>query len=325
MSDRLPIEVEIRNGVGYVWNFKDVLRLRTEYRILGSFLGCGALYPRDEAGIPLLLNSQEIQVLKEEKILRLIEVGVLSQVPGSSIVHAAVRHRESNYKRQIQIFKKEKEKQIHALGDRIVEGKRKKLMSKLKKQSSRLDVSAELSMLSRESLVAEEIDKIQTISEDHQVVQLFSEDPWVTSKDRVPSRWRYPQGEMEKCRLLAFRKLWKENYFIGEGSKFGGDFLVYLGDPVRYHAKYIVICQGRNACDAAVPRPQDLVSKSRLGNQVCKTVLIAKLHGDNVIFQQISRRKTRNEDKFVENQESCKVLLSPPLLEDEYDPEGLEQ
>jgi len=195
-------------------------------------------------------------------------------------------------------------------------------MSKLKKQSSRLDVGAELSMLSRESLVAEEIDKIQTISEDHQVVQLFSEDPWVTSKDRVASRWRYPPGKMEKCRLLAFRKLWKENYFIGEGSKFGGDFLVYLGDPVRYHAKYIVICQGRNA---GVPRPQDLVSKSRLGNQVCKTVLIAKLRGDNVIFQQISRRKTRNEDKPVENQESCKVLLSPPLLEDEYDPEGLEQ
>ena len=26
MNDRLPIEVEIRNGVGYVWNFKDVLR-----------------------------------------------------------------------------------------------------------------------------------------------------------------------------------------------------------------------------------------------------------------------------------------------------------
>ena len=29
------------------------------------------------------------------------------------------------------------------------------------------------------------------------------------------------------------------------GSKFGGDFLVYLGDPVRFHAKYIVICQGK--------------------------------------------------------------------------------
>jgi len=108
MNDRLPIEVEIRNGVGYVWNFKDVFRLRTEYRILGSFLGCGALYPRDEAGIPLLLNSQEIQVLKEARVVRLIEVGVLNQVPGSSIVQAAVRHRESNYKKQIQIFKVER-------------------------------------------------------------------------------------------------------------------------------------------------------------------------------------------------------------------------
>ena len=28
------------------------------------------------------------------------------------------------------------------------------------------------------------------------------------------------------------------------GSKFGGDFLVYLGDPVRFHAKYIVLCKG---------------------------------------------------------------------------------
>jgi len=29
-----------------------------------------------------------------------------------------------------------------------------------------------------------------------------------------------------------------------EGSKFGADYLVYQGDPIKFHAKYIVICTG---------------------------------------------------------------------------------
>ena len=42
--------------------------------------------------------------------------------------------------------------------------------------------------------------------------------------------------------MFTFKDLWSDSYYVYEGSKFVGDFLVYCGDPVKYHAKYIVIC-----------------------------------------------------------------------------------
>ena len=42
--------------------------------------------------------------------------------------------------------------------------------------------------------------------------------------------------------MFTFKDLWNNSYYVSEGSKFGGDFLVYCGDPAKYHAKCIVIC-----------------------------------------------------------------------------------
>ena len=53
--------------------------------------------------------------------------------------------------------------------------------------------------------------------------------------------WFY-QDPISKCRMFTFKDLWSDSYYVYEGSKFVGDFLVYCGDPVKYHAKYIVIC-----------------------------------------------------------------------------------
>ena len=80
-------------------------------------------------------------------------------------------------------------------------------------------------------------------SRDMQVIQTFTEDPWMDDDDKKTADWCYPYQEpLSRCRMFTFKDLWNNNYYISEGSKFGGDFLVYCGDPVKYHAKYIVIC-----------------------------------------------------------------------------------
>ena len=81
------------------------------------------------------------------------------------------------------------------------------------------------------------------INRDMQVIQTFTEDPWMDDDDKKTAGWCYPyQDPLSRCRMFTFKDLWNNNYFVSEGSKFGGDFLVYCGDPVKYHAKYIVIC-----------------------------------------------------------------------------------
>ena len=41
--------------------------------------------------------------------------------------------------------------------------------------------------------------------------------------------WSYPSSAEERARCEVFRDLWEKGYYMGGGSKFGGDWLVYPG------------------------------------------------------------------------------------------------
>ena len=41
--------------------------------------------------------------------------------------------------------------------------------------------------------------------------------------------WTFPNTEKEKLQYLVFKDLWENGYYLTDGSKFGGDFLVYPG------------------------------------------------------------------------------------------------
>jgi tRNA-splicing endonuclease subunit Sen34 len=41
--------------------------------------------------------------------------------------------------------------------------------------------------------------------------------------------WSYPDTLLERARCGVFRGLWDQRYFMGSGTKFGGDYLVYPG------------------------------------------------------------------------------------------------
>ena len=119
-----------------------------------------------------------------------------------------------------------------------------------------------------------------------QVIQTLVEDPWIGEDDKIESKWSFPESDL--CRLAAFRDLWKSGYFLTDGSKFGGDFLVYCGDPVKYHAKYIVICI-KNSQALEEARTQDLVARCRLGAGVKKIILFSWLEGEHVKYKSLTR------------------------------------
>jgi hypothetical protein len=78
-------------------------------------------------------------------------------------------------------------------------------------------------------------------------------------------------GVAERRRAaLAYVHLWDKGFTVARASKFGGDFLLYDGDPLVVHARYLVL--------VFAPRdpfsPLDLVSFGRLGQAVRKTTLV---------------------------------------------------
>lgn len=81
-----------------------------------------------------------------------------------------------------------------------------------------------------------------------------------------------------KC--AVFKDLWEKGYYITAGEKFGGDFLLYLGDPIAYHAAYIVRCVENPNAKLS---PSELVAFGRLGTSVKKKAVFASMDDNEVV------------------------------------------
>ncbi|KAI7859534.1 tRNA intron endonuclease [Circinella umbellata] len=93
--------------------------------------------------------------------------------------------------------------------------------------------------------------------------------------------WTYPNTNIEKLRYQVFEYLWSQKLYITTGLKFGGDYLVYLGDPMRFHSHYIITAKDRNESMTGL----DIVNMGRLATNVKKTfVLISPNDDENHIF-----------------------------------------
>ncbi|XP_077578788.1 tRNA-splicing endonuclease subunit Sen34 isoform X2 [Stigmatopora nigra] len=83
-----------------------------------------------------------------------------------------------------------------------------------------------------------------------------------------------PPGD--DARFRVFADLRRRGFYLTSAGKFGGDFLVYPGDPLRFHAHFIAVCL-RADQDVAL---SDLLAISRLGSNVKKTVLLCSPRDD---------------------------------------------
>ncbi|KPP69628.1 hypothetical protein Z043_111597 [Scleropages formosus] len=85
----------------------------------------------------------------------------------------------------------------------------------------------------------------------------------------------------EQCeiRFRVFRDLRNKGFYLTSGGKFGGDYLVYPGDPLRFHAHFIALCV---ALETALPLC-DVLALSRLGVNVKKTVLLCSPSSEGTV------------------------------------------
>lgn len=93
----------------------------------------------------------------------------------------------------------------------------------------------------------------------------------ISSSEGNASTWSFPDTAAEWIKYKVFEYLWHQGLFVTPGLKFGGHYLAYPGDPLRYHSHYIV-----NARDKETPlTPVDLVSMGRLAVNVKKVYVLA--------------------------------------------------
>lgn len=81
----------------------------------------------------------------------------------------------------------------------------------------------------------------------------------------------------------VFKDLWERGKYVTAAESFGGDFLLYPGDPLYFHASHIVHCVE----SAADTPPTQLVCCGRLSVLVNKFCVFVHLNEetDTLIYQ----------------------------------------
>uniref|UniRef100_A0A452FEX2 tRNA-splicing endonuclease subunit Sen34 n=1 Tax=Capra hircus TaxID=9925 RepID=A0A452FEX2_CAPHI len=291
--------VEVANGRSLVWGAEAVQALRERLGVGGRTVGALPRGPRQNSrlGLPLLLMPEEARLLAEIGAVTLVSAPRPDPRQHSLALASFKRQQEQGFQEQSALAAEARETRRQALLEKITEGQAAK---KLKlEQESGTSGSQEAGLVLAggwgktlplgfikllDSSPPGPSNGVAPLPKSALLIQLATARPrpikarpldWrVQSKD-----WPHAGRPAHELRYSIYRDLWERGFFLSAAGKFGGDFLVYPGDPLRFHAHYIAQCW---APGDPIPL-QDLVSAGRLGTSVRKTLLLCSPQPDGKV------------------------------------------
>uniref|UniRef100_K9IJ42 tRNA-splicing endonuclease subunit Sen34 n=1 Tax=Desmodus rotundus TaxID=9430 RepID=K9IJ42_DESRO len=296
--------VEVANGRSLVWGAEAVQALRERLGVGGRTVGALPRGPRQNSrlGLPLLLMPEEARLLAEIGAVTLVSAPRPDPREHSLAVASYKRYQEQGFQEQSALAAEARETRRQELLGKIAEGQAAK-KQKLQQVSgtsesqeaignqkpgengaSASQAPGEQEEAGSSSSQTGPSDGMAPLPRSAMLVQLATARPrpikarpldWrVQSKD-----WPHAGRPAHELRYSIYRDLWERGFFLSAAGKFGGDFLVYPGDPLRFHAHYIAQCW---APGDPIPL-QDLVSAGRLGTSVRKTLLLCSPQSDGKV------------------------------------------
>ncbi|XP_014468874.1 PREDICTED: tRNA-splicing endonuclease subunit Sen34 [Dinoponera quadriceps] len=268
-----------KNNV-FVWNADDWLKLRQDHRVLGDLIGSFPKSTRQDVflGLPLLLLPEEVTLLLEKNIACLVQNHSLGKPPTVSLSEKFEEYRNTLFIEQAECLRKNRSKQITSLMDKIVEGKKRKMLglhTNKKKMRKTLDKKTQEALdsieINTQNLLEEELAKLPKLTKNEAFVQTHTAYPWFNRDDIEIVQWKYPFTSDQQVKYKVYKDLWERGYYITNGDKFGGDFLIYPGDPIMFHSQFIIQCQCKDEEISVI----ELVAKCRISCHVRKTLVLA--------------------------------------------------
>ncbi|KAJ8934015.1 hypothetical protein NQ314_013651 [Rhamnusium bicolor] len=244
------------NGI-FTFAVDDWVVLRKQHRIIGEIIG-------NTAHVPCL----PVKLLPEEALL-LLEKGIVN-IRQITDVNSDIHSDKQKFQQfendllesQIIEYKKSRRMQLESMIDKIVE-KRRKINDNR----------------SPEDILNEELEKSSLVTKNNMIWPILltplnfsqTETKSVTLEDVLK--------HSTKLKCAVYSDLWEKGYYVTHGDKFGGDFLVYFGDPVCHHAIFIVRCVEPEKNIA----PSEIVAFGRLGTSVKKRAVLASVLDNNKV------------------------------------------
>ncbi|ETW85471.1 hypothetical protein HETIRDRAFT_309297 [Heterobasidion irregulare TC 32-1] len=293
-SNRIPIHVS--NNRAFVWQVDHVAELRAKHHICGVLGGTLPHLSQQNVflGLPLILMPEEVVLLVEKEFAVLVDDPEAHHAPSHDQLERW--QAESTAEVRLQIARLQQEaggKEGKAMSETAIrkrkerEERRRKAEELARQAAQNSPIDAELSagqnLLTQvpapsspapSSASPSNLPYTVTIPTTSDSLSWYAPEEHVHNtidSARTAGVWSYPSNDEERAKCEVFRDLWEKGYYMGGGSKFGGDWLVYPGDPLRYHSHFAATVQ---SSPTAPMRPMEIVAHGRLGTATKKAHLL---------------------------------------------------
>ncbi|KAI0831771.1 tRNA-intron endonuclease catalytic domain-like protein [Trametes gibbosa] len=293
-SDDCKIQLRVSNYKAYVWDVEDIATLRAKHHVCGVLTGTLPHLSQQNVflGVPLVLLPEEVVLLLEKQLAVLIDDSNAHRPPSAEALYRWNAEREASASQQIAAAEAERASEKAAKLSTSDEAIRKR-----KEREAKRAAVARAKAIA-EGLTVDEIPEIAVVpatdarssTPSKLVAPTFnvtipassSELEWYAPEGRTHPTldsaraagvWTYPTTPFERAKCRVFRDLWEKGNFMGGGIKFGGDFLVYPGDPLRYHSHFVATVI---ESPTAPLMPMEVVAHGRLGTATKKSHLFCE-------------------------------------------------
>ncbi|KZT26467.1 tRNA-intron endonuclease catalytic domain-like protein [Neolentinus lepideus HHB14362 ss-1] len=282
------IQLRISNKKAYVWDVDDIATLRSKHHICGVLTGTLPHLSQQNVflGVPLLLLPEEVVLLVEKELAVLVDDPSAHHTPDPLALEKWNDERKRTVQEQIAVAGAKESKEA---GRSMTEAAIRKRREREEKRAKRkAQPQGEEDLIPQEPQAPlpphPQSDRPSTPSSSYTYALLISSSSssysWYDASQSTYATifsaqragvWIYPSTLYERARCAVFRDLWEKGYFMGVGIKFGGDFLIYPGDPLRYHSHFVATVI---ESPVSTLRPMEIVAHGRLGTATKKAHLL---------------------------------------------------
>ncbi|KII89009.1 hypothetical protein PLICRDRAFT_53504 [Plicaturopsis crispa FD-325 SS-3] len=281
-AHRIPIHVS--NHRAYVWDVDDIAALRARHNICGLLTGTLPHLSQQNVflGIPLVLMPEEVVLLVEKELAILIDDPSAHTAPSRAALEEWNNGRLEDIRMQIaQAGAKEEAKAPKSREAATSEAAQRKRREREERRAREKAAAANADTLfvpppqpAPEQQQPAPVSTTVLVPATSAAFAWYSPAPATYAtldSARRAGVWAYPATAHERAKCGVFRDLWERGNFMGGGIKFGGDYLVYPGDPLRYHSHFTA-----TVLDAPTTalRPMEIVAHGRLGTATKKAHLL---------------------------------------------------
>ncbi|XP_062860940.1 tRNA-splicing endonuclease subunit Sen34 [Trichomycterus rosablanca] len=260
---RQTVNIDLCGSTPLLWKVSDIKQCREEVGVIGALVGSLARQPRQNVRM-----GRPLEILQEEAQL-LLQTG-----RATATVHTPVSESKESHSKAVEMYQAISERSYKEQCALALQDKKAVLHRVM--QEKQKDHSSNEEQAVRERL--ESLEKNFSFPRSAMLVQLctaragYSHCP--EEREFLAADGSMPKDERLQTRFLVYRDLRRKGFYLTSAGKFGGDYLVYPGDPLRYHAHFIALCL---SMDEQSPL-YDILTIARLGSNVKKTVLLCSPH-----------------------------------------------